>query len=77
MNFRIKNVIESGLLNKWKKVDQNEQLRNVAIVDRHKSNDKLTLNHTSVVFYSLLFCLPISIAVLFIGIIFFIKTNIR
>ena len=73
-------MIESGLLSKWKKVNQNKQLRNVPIVDRHKSNDKLTLtlNHTSVVFYSLLFCLPISIAVLFIEIIvFFIKTNVR
>ena len=78
MNFRVRHVIQSGLLNKWKQVFWDNEFRfiTMAIKQKEESDEKvLTLNQVSTAFYSLLFCLPISFVVLPIEIIFFIKTR--
>lgn len=66
----MKNVIESGLFNKWKQVYWAQNLRNIKKFIKQKDNQNgknhLSLNQVSFVFYILLYCLPILISILLI-----------
>ena len=62
MNSRISNVIQMGLVIKWKQINWAQQLHNVKIIIKQeiKSNqDNLSLNQISLAFYIMLFSLPI------------------
>ena len=63
------NVIQSGLLNKWKQMHWTLQFSNIKIEINQENKsykDILTLDQVSLAFYILLCCLPFSIATLLI-----------
>ena len=69
MNFRINNVVQSGLLSKWKKAFRAKEFHQVKIQNKQfdQSDERnLKLNQVLSVFYATLYCLPFSIATLFI-----------
>ena len=72
MNFRINNMIQSGLFDEWIKVYYSLELRNLELPFKHdeKLNAKtISLDHISVFLKILLFCFLFSIATLLIEII--------
>ena len=72
VNYRVNNVIQSGLFNKWKQVYWSQQFSKIKIqVKNELSQDHLTLRHISLAFYILLCFLPFSIPILLFEILIF------
>ena len=71
------NVVESGLFSKWNEVNWTQQLRHIKtlIKNNNESNEKLSLNHVSLAFYALLFCLSFSLRILSIEVLCFLSIN--
>ena len=67
-------MIQSGLFLKWKQVYWNEQLSHIKVTNKQGDElieNILKLNQISVAFYILLFCLPFSLGILLIEVLFF------
>ena len=67
------NVIQSGIFSKWYEVDLARRLHHIKklIKNNNELNENLSLNHVSLAFYTLLFCLSFSLVILLIEILCF------
>lgn len=70
-------MIQSGLLSKWNQVNWTLQFGNIKelIKNNNESNENLSLNQVLFAFYILTFCLPFSLAILFIEVLCFLSIN--
>ena len=62
MNSRVSNIIQMGLVIKWKQINWAQQLHNVKIIIKKEiiiNENNLSLNQISLAFYITLFSLPI------------------
>ena len=71
------NVIQSGLFSKWKEVDWAQQLYHIKkLTKNNESNENLSMNQISFVFYILLYYFPFSLGILLAEVSFMYKWNI-
>ena len=70
INFRIENIIQNGLLNKWREVHREQQFDGMTIQIKHEDqlNGQITLNQISFAFYNLICCSSFLIVILSIEI---------
>ena len=68
------NVIQSGIFSKWEEMVWTLRLYHIKkLTKNNESNENLSLNQISLAFNILLFCLPFSLGILLIEVLFLAK----